>query len=320
MVLRIVMMGTGGFAVPTFESLLASEHHVVALITRPPKTSGRKKSAPPPNPMREAAEAHHVPIHMPVDTNAVAGEELIRRLDADLLVVCDYGQILSRVILSIPRLGGINLHGSLLPKYRGAAPVNWAIYNGDKETGVTVIHMTPRLDGGPCLTRDAISIGCEEDAVALEHRLAELGVAAVKRAIEILAEWDGQSSIGELQDNSKATKAPRLKKSDGQIDWSRKAKQIFDQIRAFKPWPGTFATLSSASGKEIRLIIEKACVLDEQHASEPGSVLRTDRRQLVIACGRGALSIESVKPAGKREMTIEEFMRGHPVSAADRFH
>ncbi|MCH5374590.1 MAG: methionyl-tRNA formyltransferase [Planctomycetes bacterium] len=223
--MRLLMMGTGPFAVPTFEWLLSSDHDVAALVTRPVSSPvGRRKG--PANPMRDVAQARGVPVLDPQDVNAAEAIQRLRDLQTDLLVVCDYGQILSADTLGATPMGGINLHGSLLPEYRGAAPINWAIWEGRRETGVTVIHMTPRLDSGPCLTQLRTEIGGDEDAVSLEKRLARLGVEAVREALDLLVAWDRHGSIGKIQDRSRATRAPRLKKEDGRVDWNRTARQI----------------------------------------------------------------------------------------------
>ena len=215
--MRIIMFGTGPFAVPTFKALLESSHEVPLLVTRPITDPGkRRKSAA--NPTRDAGEEAGIDILDPASCNDEDTINRLRSLGADLFVVCDYGQILSKACLGAARLGGINLHGSLLPKYRGAAPINWAIYNGDTVTGITVIHMSPRLDAGNCLTRAEMPIGDNQTTGEIEPMLSELGVQPVLDAIEMLGSWDGTSLIGEPQDKSLATKAPRLKKSDGEID------------------------------------------------------------------------------------------------------
>src|SRR5690348_15752114 len=197
--MRIAVLGTGPFAVPMFAALLDSRHEITALITRPtPPPKGREKS--PPNPMRDLAECRDLTIHSPDSINSDEGMAILRQLAPDLLVVCDYGQILSPEALSVPPQGGINLHASLLPKYRGAAPIHWALLNGERETGVSVIHMTPRLDGGPILVQRATAIGAGETQPELEQRLASMGVEAVQEAIAQLEQWDRTSPIGALQD------------------------------------------------------------------------------------------------------------------------
>ncbi len=314
--MRLIMFGTGPFAVPTFESLLDSEHDVVWLVTRPIADSGkRRKSAE--NPTRDVAQQRGVEILDPVNVN---DPEFVARLidcHADLLIVCDYGQILSRECLAASRLGGINLHGSLLPKYRGAAPINWAIYHGDAVTGVTTIHMTAKLDGGPCLIKSETEIRPTETAEEIEPRLALLGVEPVLKSIAMLESWDGETPIGEKQDRQRATKAPRLQKSDGRIDWTRSATQIVNQIRAFQPWPGSFTSWDSTKLKQpLRLIVHRATAQeDDSNQWRPGQVAIADKHQLVIQAGEGRVSIEQIQPAGKRAMPIEDFLERAPASA-----
>jgi methionyl-tRNA formyltransferase len=272
--------------------------------------------------MHDAAQRRGLPVFEPESVNSPEGHELLRRLQPELLVVCDYGEILSREILSLARLGGINLHASLLPKYRGAAPINWAIYHGEEETGVTVIHMTSRLDAGPALVQQATPIGPEEDAVELERRLAGLGVGAVQEAIDLLAAWDGASPLGQVQNPALATKAPRLKKKDGEVDWFRSAREIKNQIRAMKPWPGTFTHWLPPPPKHppMRLILHSVTPIpDERGANSPGEVVACDHHQLHVSTGAGVLSLDSIQPAGKRVMEVAEFLRGHSVQPGQRF-
>ncbi|MBW8885996.1 MAG: methionyl-tRNA formyltransferase, partial [Planctomycetia bacterium] len=258
--MRIAVLGTGPFAVPMFEALLDSPYKVAALITRPtPPSKGREKE--PLNPMREVAEQRGLPVHTPATINSDEGRQLVERLRPELLVVCDYGQILSADILSLVPLGGINLHASLLPKYRGAAPIQWALYNGESETGVTVIHMTPRLDAGPILAVRKARLGYDETHPELEQRLAKLGVEPVMEAIEVLAKSDRMSPIGTLQDPSQMTKAPRLKKENGAVDWSRTAEQIRNQVRAFKPWPGTYTFWRRPGHEPLRILIDNVSIV-----------------------------------------------------------
>lgn len=313
-------MGTGPFAVPTFLSLIESEHTVRGLFTRPvPPAKGRKKQSL--NPMRDAAVARRIPVFDPADINSQAARERVASLEPDLLVVCDYGQILSRSSLTAAALGGINLHGSLLPKYRGAAPVNWAVYHGEKETGVTVIHMTPKLDGGPCLVKVATPIGPDETAAELEPRLAQLGVDAVHQAIEMLANWDCQSVIGEVQDPRQATRAPRLTKADGRIDWSHTAERIRNQVRAFQPWPGSYFDWERGQGKPLRMILDRVSIVDQPAGTaKPGSVVSVSKKHLWVAASDRLLSLDRIQPAGKKSMGIDAFLRGHPVPVGSRFN
>jgi methionyl-tRNA formyltransferase len=201
-----------------------------------------------------------------------------------------------------------------LPKYRGAAPIQWAIYEGETETGVTVIHMTPRLDGGPILEQVSTPIGPEETNVELEPRLAQLGIAAVEHAIARIAAGD---TAGAVQDPALATKAPRLAKTAGAIDWTRTAKQIHDQIRALVPWPKTYTHWLRDGHEPLRFIVDRATVIDDTNKASvgsggPGIVIEAGER-LVVQCGSGTLSIEQLQPAGKKSQTTAEFQRGHKV-------
>jgi methionyl-tRNA formyltransferase len=313
--MRLIMMGTGPFAVPTFRALLQSQHQVPLLVTRPAPTI-HTRGVVPRNWMRECAEQAGIPIFEPEDINTPESQVRLRAESADLFVVCDYGQILSGETLSIPPLGGINLHGSLLPKYRGAAPIQWAILRGETTSGVTVIHMTPRLDAGPSLVQVSTPIDAEETAAELEPRLAELGIAAVNRALELLANWDRQSVLGTPQDRRQASRAPRLKKSDGHVNWSDSAEQIQNQIRALKPWPGTYTHWLRPGSEPLRLILDHVHITTGQGV--PGTVLRASGKDLIIATADQAIAIDQLQPAGKRLMDTETFLRGYRVQAGDR--
>jgi methionyl-tRNA formyltransferase len=332
--MRVVVLGTGPFAVPTLESLLDSPHEVAALVTRPTAPAkGREKAAP--NPMREAAEQRGLVVHAPAGINTDEGKQLLKQLEPELLVVCDYGQILAADVLAIPALGGINLHASLLPSYRGAAPIQWALFNGESETGVSVIHMTPRLDGGPILASRATRIASDETHPELEQRLAVLGIEPVHEAIGLLGEWDRTSLLGVRQEASLATKAPRLKKEDGAIDWKRSAEQIRNQVRALKPWPGTYTFWRRPGHEPLRIVIDQVSILgrglraaariaglsaDEARrlgGDQPGQVVVSDGKQLIVATGEGGLAISALAPAGKRHMTVDEFLRGYRIREGD---
>ncbi len=320
--MRLIMFGTGPFAVPTFEALIQSPHEVVTLFTRPIADSGKRRKTAE-NPTRDGAIGAGLSVFDPMNVNDPESVEQLLNFKADLFVVCDYGQILSRDCLAASKLGGINLHGSLLPKYRGAAPINWAIFQGEPVTGITIIHMTSKLDGGPCLIKAETEIGPQETAEQIEPRLAKLGVAPVLQAIDVLENWDGNSPIGQSQDPAQATRAPRLKKSDGKINWSRSAVEIVNQIRAFQPWPGTFTTWDNEKLKQpLRIIIHQATALPEQSPSSakaPGSVLVADGTALIIQTGSGQISIDTLQPAGKRVMPISDFLRGRAPAIDDLF-
>lgn len=318
--MRLVMFGTGPFAVPTLKSLLESaEHEVLALVTRPIADGGKRRKTAE-NPTRDLGEAAGLTILDPRDANDPAFIEDLCQYRADALVVCDYGQILSPECLGAAPLGGINLHGSLLPKYRGAAPVQWSVLSGDSVTGVTVIHMTPRLDGGPCLVQRELTIDPLETAAELEPRLAQLGVEPVHEALRMLADWDRQSPLGQIQDPQAATRAPRLKKSDGLIDWNQGARQIVNQVRAFQPWPGSFTHWHPAGKNPLRLILLSVRVESDDSAPglEPGQITEAEGGRLIVQTGQGTLRVDQLQPAGKRAMATADFLRGQPVSPGDQ--
>jgi methionyl-tRNA formyltransferase len=307
------MMGTGPFAVPTFAALLDSSHEVVALVTRPAKPMHGKTAAEA-NPMRELAESRGVPILAPEGVNTPEAQAAIAQLKPDLLVVCDYGQILKPETLALAKRGGINLHGSLLPAYRGAAPINWAIYHGETVTGVTVIHMTPQLDAGPAIAKGELAIDPDITAAEIEPLLSNLGVPLVLDSISNI-ELGSVQSIP--QDPVKATTARRLKKSDGEIDWRRSAIEIKNQIRALQPWPKAFTLWQHEKGEPVRLILDQTALGNEMQG-EPGVVLQAHGDQLIVATGSGVLRILQIRPAGKKSQSVAEFLRGYHLKAGDR--
>ncbi|MGA2796373.1 MAG: methionyl-tRNA formyltransferase [Thermoguttaceae bacterium] len=313
--MRLILMGTGPFAAPTFRELYRTHHDIVALVTSPLHL--RPGHEPPPiSIVRDIAHQQTTPIFDPEDINNQESQLQLSKYNADLMVVCDYGRILASSTLAASQLGGINLHASLLPKYRGAAPINWAIYNGETKTGVTVIHMTPKVDAGPCIAQAETDIGPEETAVELEKRLSELGAWLVLRTIDAIKAGNLEALA---QDPALASKAPRLKKSDGLIDWTRPAAAIKNQIRALEPWPKTYTFWRRQKGPPIRLIFGSVAVEDHAGGSIPGTVLEAAEGRLVIAAGTGAVAPKSIQPVGKRLMSIEDFLRGHRVQPGDRF-
>jgi methionyl-tRNA formyltransferase len=317
--MRLIMLGTGPFAVPTLRRLHASPHEVVRVVTRPPR--GRR---PEPPPMQTAAEELGIPLWQPETVNS---DDAVAQLAADrpdLLVVCDYGEILKPPVLAVAPHGGVNLHGSLLPKYRGAAPVQWAVLNGDAETGNTVIQMTPGLDAGPCLGVQRVTIDPDETAGELEARLAEQGGELVQQVIESLA---AGTAMPVKQDRTQASKAPRLEKEMGLIEWSRSAASIKNQVRALDPWPRAYTHWQRPGASEpVRLIIHRARIADDNAyplagsvlLPSPGTVLQTGP-QLLIATGDGVVELLTIQPAGKKPMPAAEFLRGYPLKAGDVF-
>ncbi len=313
--MRIIMFGTGPFAAPTFRALYDTRHEVVALVTQPLRVV-RGKVVAADTPLRDEANRRGTPILDPESVNTDESRAHLAEYSADLFVVADYGQILSAEALALARLGAFNLHGSLLPKYRGAAPINWAIYRGESETGVSVIHMTPSVDAGPVLSQAHTPIEPDEDAVALEKRLSELGAPLICQTIDAVEAGNTQTIP---QDLALATKARRLRKTDGAIDWSRTAAEIKNQVRAFQPWPRAYTDWLRSSGEPMRLIIGQVERRERSEPAEPGTVLLADKSELVVAAGTGAVAVLRVQPAGRQMMPADAFLRGHPVKPGDRF-
>ncbi len=308
--MRLIMLGTGPFGVPTLRRLAESRHEMAEVITRPLR--GRRAEAAP---LEKAALELGLPVRRPETVNSEEERGRLRAAQADLLVVCDYGEILKPATLAVARMGGINLHGSLLPKYRGAAPVQWAVLNGDAETGNTVIQMTPGLDAGPCLGVQRVAIDPDETAGELEARLAERGGELVLSVVDAL---ENGTATPHAQDASQASKAPRLAKDDGLIDWSRPALAIKNQVRVLDPWPRAFTSWRRGEGQPLRLIIHRVqAVPPREPAGLPGTVLEAGPRLLVTASD-GLVEVLARQPAGKRVMTAGEFLRGYPVAVGHR--
>jgi methionyl-tRNA formyltransferase len=312
---RIIMLGTGDFALPTFEHLLETGHNVVALVTQPDRPQGRKQELISSS-IKRSAEGRQVRVEQPEDVNASGNLVSISDLKPDLLVTAAYGQILSGALLSIPQLGGINLHGSILPAYRGAAPVARAIQNGESETGVTVIRMTPQIDAGGIISIARTPIDPDETAGELEQRLAQMGAPLIAEAIAALAA--GTVTILP-QDRSKVTKAPKLRKEDGLIDWSRPAESVHNLVRAMQPWPVAYTTWrprSTASTEAVRWIVHKTQVAQGQ--GEPGEVIEAAGDRMVVAAGKGAVALLIIQLAGRKPFAAAEFLRGQRVQVGER--
>src|SRR6266550_157103 len=297
--MRIVFIGAGEIGVPTLQALMKSEHDVVGIVTQPDKPAGRAQSVEPPSikkaltsgapnasPAR-TGRALPFPILQPVRIKERQAIEEIRALKPDVIVVMAYGQILPRDVLDIPQIACLNLHASLLPRWRGAAPIQAAIAAGDRETGITVMHMDEGLDTGG----------------SLHDQLAQIAPEALLESLRTLAKG---SAPRIPQDDALAAYAPKLKRGDGRIDWSELAQRIERKIRAFNPWPGAFMTISIDGERNLKIF--SATVVDL--AGTPGEILRS-QNELIVAASEGALSLREVQLEGKRRMNASEFLRGH---------
>lgn len=314
--MKLVMMGTGSFAEPTFLKILDSAHAVVGLVTQPDRAAGKERGSSrlARQGMKEIALERGIPILQPESINTPEGITALSALAPDLLVVAAYGQILSKDVLAIAPQGGINVHASLLPKYRGAAPINWAIYHGETKTGVTIIRMSIALDAGDILAQETLDILAEETAGELEARLGPLGA---RLAIETVAKIAEGPLKGSPQDKSKATKAPKLTKEHGLIDWSRPATGVCNQIRAMQPWPTPYTFLHRQGSDPLRLIVQRAMVtmVRPAIAALPASVAKdAEGNKLWVRAGDGVwVEILELQPAGKRRMSAQDFLRGNPI-------
>jgi methionyl-tRNA formyltransferase len=298
--MRIVFIGAGEIGVPALEALLrSSEHELAGVVTQPDKPVGRAQQIEP-TPIKKALTGETIPTLQPGRIKYHQAIEEIRALQPEVIVVMAYGQILPREALDIPRIACLNLHASLLPRWRGAAPIQAAIAAGDPETGITVMYMVEGLDTGDILLQRRIDILPTETGGSLHDRLAQIAPEALLEALQMLANGNAPRIP---QDDAVATYAPKLTRDNGKIDWSESAEIIERKIRAFNPWPGAFMKLG-----ERNLKIFSASIVDL--GGKPGEILRSDK-ELVIAAGKDALSVGEVQLEGKRRMDVAEFLRGH---------
>lgn len=301
--MRIVFIGAGEIGVPTLQGLLDSEHEVAAIVTQLDKPVGRAQLIEPP-PIKKAfihtAPPRGAPILQPRRIKDPEAIQQIAALAPDAIVVMAYGQILPRDVLNIPKIACLNLHASLLPRWRGAAPIQAAIAAGDHETGITVMYMDEGLDTGDILLQRKIDISPNETGGSLHDRLAQIAPDALLESLQLLTKGTAPRIS---QDNAFASYAPKLKREDGRIDWSQPAEAIERKIRAYNPWPGAFMELD---GRHLKIF--SASVVD--HSGQPGQILQSDDG-LVIAAGAGALSLSELQLEAKRRMSAAEFMRGH---------
>ncbi len=285
---------------------------VAAVVTQPDKPKGRDLKLTP-SPVKVLAEKLNLPVLQPVKARDEKFLGELRGLKPDLIVVVAYGQILPQTILDLPRFGCLNVHTSLLPKYRGAAPIQWAIANGDAETGVTIMRMDAGLDTGPMLATRRTPILPTDDSQILHDRLARLGAELLAQTIPAFVAGEIMPQPQPLAD---ATYAAKIKKEDGRIDWHRPAVQIWNRLRAFTPWPGAFTFLKTEPRPHL-LKIWKAEAADKSGAA--GTILSTDKTGIVVGCGHGALRVLELQREGGRRLMAEQYLAGHPLKAGDQF-
>lgn len=299
--MRAVFLGTPEFAVPTLRAL-TSEHEVIAVFTQPDRPKGRGGQLAE-SPVKAAASAFKIPLYQPERIRRPESIELIKSFDPEIMIVVGYGQIIPQSIIDLPRHGILNVHASLLPKYRGAAPIQWAIANGEAETGVTIMQIDAGLDTGDMLLKAKTEIGADETAPELSSRLAPLGAELLLDALRLIAQGKAQR---EKQNDTEATIAPLLKKEDGLIRWAAPARAIYNRLRAFTPWPGAYTSFRNG---QMSILAARPC--ESPQAVAPGAIA-TEKRRLFAGCGENTtLELLQVQLAGKKPMSAEAFLNGY---------
>lgn len=307
--MKVVYMGTPEFAVPCLETLINSKHEVVGVFTQPDRKSGRGQKINI-TPVKSKAIEYNIPIFQPTTLKNEDVIKEIENLNPDLIVVVAYGQILPKHILEIPKHGCINVHASLLPKYRGSGPINWVVINGEKKTGITTMYMDIGLDTGDMLLKEEIEIGEEETAGELHDRLMELGAKVLSKTLE-LVETNELNPIP--QNNDESSYAPMLTKNLGIIDWSKSAEEIKNLIRGTIPWPTSFTTYNNKVMK-----IWKSSVIKSDKQYDPGIILKLESDRILVGTGKGILAIEEIQFSGKKRMSVQSYLVGNNIEENTR--
>lgn len=306
--MRIVFLGTPEFAVPSLLALADNGHEIAAVFTQPDRPKGRGNQIAE-SPIKKSATELGIPVHQPERVRRPEVIETLRSLRAETMVVVGYGQIIPQAIIDLPRYGILNVHASLLPKYRGAAPIQWSVANGDRQTGVTIMQIDAGLDTGDMLLKGVLAIQPTETAPQLSQRLASLGADLLLKAIRGI---EVGTVVREKQDDAAATYARILKKEDGLIDWSKNATQIYNRLRGFTPWPGAYSTFR---GQQISVVAARPL---EGGNLKHGS-LYSDGKRLLVACGENtSLQIDELQLAGKKRMEAAAFLNGYKLEANER--
>ena len=303
--MRIVFMGTPEFVVPSLNQLIQDGHNIVGVYTQPDKPKNRGMKLTPP-PVKVVAQANHLPVFQPKTLKDEAVQQELAALAPELIVVAAYGKLLPKAVLELPEKGCINVHSSLLPKYRGAAPINWAMLNGEEETGVTIMHMAEALDAGDIIAQAATPIDLNENVEQLHDRLAVMGAELLGKMVKAIADGTAPRTP---QDESQYTYAPMLSRDMSPIDWSRPALDIHNQIRGLVPWPATTMELAGTKFKVF------AAFLTGETSDQPaGTALGADKKGIRMVCGDGQiLCVTEVQAPGKKRMKAVDYLRGHPI-------
>ena len=306
--MRIVFMGTPDFAVPSLEALIAAGHEVCGVFSQPDKPVGRHQNKLKPTPVKECALAHDIPVFQPASLRDGEALAQLKELAPELIVVAAYGRLLPDEILALPPKGCINVHSSLLPKYRGSAPIHWAVVNGDKETGVTIMDVVAELDGGDILAQVSTPIDPDETVETVHDRLAALGGELLVKTVAQI----GDGTVKRVpQDPAQVTYAPMLSRALSPIDWTQSARAIHNKVRGLNPWPATSTDV--ISGDTVK--IYRSAVLDKTVSAQPGTIVAAGKEGIDIACGDGqVLRVLELQAPGSRRMAAADYLRGHPLS------
>jgi methionyl-tRNA formyltransferase len=308
--MKVVFMGTPEFSLNILQVLIDSEHEVVGVVTQPDKLVGRKQILTP-TPVKQLAEEHGIPVFQPIKIRQ--DYETIVNWQPDLIVTCAYGQIIPKILLDLPQFGAINVHASLLPKYRGGAPIQWAMINGEEKTGITIMYMAEKMDAGDIITQRDVIIEKEDNIGTLHHKLSEVGAQLLE---ETLPSIFNKTNSRTVQDESLVTYAYNISKEDERIDWNRDGQAVINHMRALDPWPGAYTLID-----EMRFKIYRAELLKEKTQKEPGQILRVEHDTLVVATGNGdVVALLEGQLEGRKRQVMKDVLNGkHPFDANKRF-
>lgn len=305
--MRIVFMGTPDFAVPSLEALVTAGHEICGVFSQPDKPVGRHQNKLQPTPVKVCALSHNIPVFQPTTLRDGEALQQLKELDPELVVVAAYGRVLPDEMLALPPKGCINVHSSLLPRYRGSAPINWAMVNGDEVTGVTIMHMAHELDAGDIIAQASTPIDPDETVEVLHDRLAQMGGPLL---VDVVASIEAGTAQRTPQDPAQVTYAPMLSRELCPIDWAQSAKAIHNKVRGLTPWPATSTDAFTEQPVKVFAVAETG----ESTGKEPGSVLKADKEGIDVACGDGkVLRILELQAPGSRKMAAADYLRGHPI-------
>ena len=303
--MKIVYMGTPDFAVPPLAALVQNGYEVTAVVTQPDKPKGRGKTLMP-TPVKEEAMKHDIPVYQPLKVREPEFVETLKKLEPDMIIVAAFGQIIPKAILDMPRFGCVNVHASLLPKYRGAAPIQWAVLNGDQVTGVTTMRMDEGLDTGDMIMKQEVIVDEDETGGSLFDKLSEVGAKLCVKTMEAI---ENGTAVYTPQDDALATHTGKIQKEMGSIDWSKDAEVIERLVRGLNPWPSAYTRIDDKNLK-----IWRAKVISHEVKAAPGCILKVTKDELEVQTGNGVLALLEVQLEGKKRMTTDAFLRGYQVT------